>query len=120
MNVRRITALAALPVALFTLAACGGQTPAAQTADAPPATVTKTVTKPVTPAVCLTALDRADTALTTAGEGFDVVADVLTAASNLDVDGMTAATEKLTPLSAKLSAQLDAYKTARDECKAAG
>lgn len=87
------------------------------TITAPPApAVTKTIS--TVPAACKTALDAADQVIATAGQGFSIVADVLGAASEFDVDGITAATEKLTTLNTKkLTPQLAAYKAARDECQ---
>ncbi len=85
-----------------------------KTVTAPP--VVKTV--PVVPASCKAALDAADRVIATAGQGFTIVAEAMGAASELDVDGITAATEKLTTLNKeKLTPQLEAYKTARDECQ---
>jgi hypothetical protein len=67
--------------------------------------VTKNVTKDVTPAACLTALDLADEAFGYAGEGFAAVAD-------MDVDGLSAATRKVTQVTPR-------YQAAKAACRAA-
>lgn len=86
-----------------------------------PTVTTKTVAVPTVPQTCLDALDAADNAITTAGEGFSILADAMRAASNFDVDGITNADARLKALNTeKLTPALDAYKTARDTCKAAG
>lgn len=84
------------------------------TVTAPP--VVKTV--PTVPAACKEALDAADEALATAGQGFSIIADVMGAVSEFDVDAIEAGTQKLATLNKeKLTPQLEAYKTARDECQ---
>lgn len=95
--------------------------PVVAPAPAPTVTVTTTVAVPTVPQSCLDALDAADNAITTAGEGFSILADAMRAASNFDVDGITNADARLKALNMeKLTPALDAYKTARDTCKAAG
>jgi hypothetical protein len=87
--------------------------------------VTKTVTPPpvvktvpTVPAACKTALEAADEALATAGQGFSIIADVMSAVSEFNVDAIEAGTQKLATLNKdKLTPQLEAYKTARDECQ---
>jgi hypothetical protein len=66
---------------------------------------------------CLNALNQADASIRTAGDGFDVVSEVLTAASNFDVSGIETASAKMGPLSNVLSGQLDQYTAARDACR---
>src|SRR5690349_21170900 len=71
------------------------------TAPAKPApTVTTTTTLTITsvPQDCLDALDDADTVIATSAKGIGIMADAFTAASNLDVDGIQAATDKLNAL----------------------
>lgn len=66
---------------------------------------------------CLTALAQADASIRTAGEGFGVVSEVLTAASEFDAAGIETASAKLGPLNDTLSTQLGQYTAARDTCK---
>lgn len=123
---KTITTIAAI-AAVVALAGCGAGKAHEAVANAPRPTVT--VTKPAPPAVtttvqsvpqaCLDALDNADTAISTAGEGFGIVSDAFIAASNFDAAGIDAATAKLAGVNKVLSPQLTAYATARDACKAA-
>jgi hypothetical protein len=110
---------------------CGPNSPAAPaaapapvttTVTAPPKTVTappKTVTVTEVPQACLDALDKADAALGSAGDGFDILSDVLTAASQFDLEGMDAGSKKLEALTPRLGTQIDGYVSARNACKAA-
>lgn len=66
---------------------------------------------------CLNALAQADASIRTAGEGFGVVSEVLTAASEFDAAGIETASAKLGPLNDTLGTQLDQYTAARDACK---
>lgn len=70
-----------------------------------------------TPPSCLHALDQADAVIRTAGAGFGVVSDVLTAASNFDAAGIETASAKLGPLNDTMGGQLDQYTAARDVCR---
>lgn len=82
-------------------------------------TETQTVTVTETPASCAEALTAADTVIATAGEGFNITAEAMDAAASFDADGIETATEKLTNLNKEqLTPQLEAYKTARELCKA--
>lgn len=84
-------------------------------------TETQTVTVTETPASCAEALTAADTVIATAGEGFNITAEAMGAAASFDVAGVEAATEKLTALNKdQLTPQLEAYKTARENCKSEG
>lgn len=82
--------------------------------------VPKTVEVPTVPQACIDALAAADTAIATAGEGFGILSDALTAAGDFDAAGIEAASGRLETLNTdKLTPALAAYKTARDTCKAA-
>lgn len=72
---------------------------------------------PHTSQSCLNALTQADASIRTAGAGFGIVSEVLTAASNFDAAGIEAASAKLQPLNDTLGGQLDQYTAARDACR---
>lgn len=82
--------------------------------------VEKTVTEevPVTPDVCLTALNDADDFAVLSGRGFGVAAKTIRAAANFDIAGLNAQTAKLNSLGNKLDPILDSYVSSRDECRA--
>lgn len=114
---KTITILAAVVLAAAALTGCGTGKAQEAAANAPQPTVTTTVQS--VPQACLDALDDADTAIQTAGQGFGILSDAFTAASNFDADGIDAATVKMGDLNKALTPQLTAYATARDACKAA-
>lgn len=117
--VASIFAALAVFVVGFGAGSSSGTAPATTAAAQAAPAKTETVTITETPASCKTALEAADTVMTTAGAGFQIVADALGAAAEFDIDGVTAATEKLTTLtSTQMTPQIEAYKTARDECRA--
>lgn len=83
-------------------------------------TVPKTVEVPTVPQTCIDALAAADTAIATAGEGFGILSDALTAAGDFDAAGIEAASTRLATLNTdRLTPALAAYQAARDTCKAA-
>jgi hypothetical protein len=90
-------------------------TPPAKTVTPKPKVITKTIDK--TPAACLKALDAANSVILIAGQGFDITSDILTAASELDADGIKAATNNLDKLREDgLVPALEEYKNAREAC----
>jgi hypothetical protein len=92
--------------------------PVSVTSKAGSATITPPpVTKTVTPLACTTALDAADEIIASAGDGFAIMAEAMTAAGNFDAAGIDAATVKLTALNKdQLTPQLAAYRAVRDAC----
>lgn len=107
-------------ITAFTLGAginSGGET----TAEPLPAetvteTVTETETVEVTPAACVTAIERADEILYLAGEGFNASADAMDAFVTLDVAAIEDATYRLADLNTQVTG-ID-YRTPADECVA--
>ena len=129
---RTITAAAAAVALTAAVTGCGGgENPATPAATA---TVTATATATVTaaPAACLNAVDQADAALTQAGEGFSVLAEVIDAAQGAVVAagrGDVTELRRLTAVIADanqrfdvagLSATVDVYRASALECRAAG
>lgn len=113
---KTITILAAAVLATAALTGCGTGKAREAVANAPQPTVT--VNTDTTPAICTTALNDADSAIQTAGEGFGILSDSLTAASKLDVAGIEAANIRMEALNKRLEVALSTYKTSRDACKA--
>ena len=128
--------LAGFILAVFAMAALGyfigyaTQPPAVVTAQtpAPEAAVVTVTPEPVVvekevrvveiPAVCFDALDRADEAFVFTGDIFGIVGEVFQAISEFDVPGMERAGEKISAAQEQLDPKLEAYKTARDACRA--
>lgn len=89
----------------------------------PGPTVTVTKEKKVqvlqTPDVCVKALDAGDKVINIAAQGFTIVSKILNAASNLDVDGMTAGNKELSDLQPSLVSARSEYDSLSNSCKAA-
>ena len=129
MKKRMITVAAAVALTAA-VAGCGGAESPATPATA--ATVTATATVTAAPAACLDAVDQADAALTQAGEGFAVLAEVIDAAQGAVVAagrGDVTELRRLTAVIADanqrfdvagLSATVDVYRASALECRAAG
>lgn len=98
---------ALLALAAVSTLAVGG---CASEADATPTT-------PTTPQSCLDALDAADHLNSLTEQGFRIVAHTLGAASEFDSAGIDADTTKIEKLTPKVGAAVDAYRTARDDCR---
>ena len=93
--------------------------PTAVSAQTPePVVVEKEVRVVEIPAVCFDALDRADEAFVFTGDIFGIVGEVFQAISEFDVAGMERAGEKISAAQEQLDPKLEAYKTARDACRA--
>ena len=98
------------------------QTPAPEaavvTVTPEPVVVEKEVRVVEIPAVCFDALDRADEAFVFTGDIFGIVGEVFQAVSEFDAAGIERAGEKISAAQKQLDPKLDAYKTARDACRA--
>ena len=93
--------------------------PTAVSAQTPaPVVVEKEVRVVEIPAVCFDALDRADEAFVFTGDIFGIVGEVFQAISEFDAAGIERAGEKISAAQKQLNPKLDAYKTARDACRA--
>ncbi len=118
--IRKIMAALGAVVLAVTGTACSSGTAVVRP---PPVTVTApavTVTAPaVVPAVCLAALDKADKVMGTAGEAFNMTAEIMAAVVDLDASAIEAVNAKLDPLATRMSTEVDAYKTAREACRTA-
>lgn len=73
---------------------------------------------PVTPDVCLTALDNADDLNAVNADAFSVVADMFDAASSFDVAGINSGSAKLDKLQPEVSAAAAAYREEAAACRA--
>lgn len=82
--------------------------------------VTKEVKVEVTPAVCLSALDLSETAFGYASEALGYTSAALTAAGNMDIAGINAASADLKVLNPKITAIAPRVNAAKAECRAAG
>ena len=102
--------------------AVSAQTPAPEaavvTVTPEPVVVEKEVRVAEIPAVCFDALDRADEAFVFTGDVFGIVGELFQAISEFDVPGMERAGEKISAAQEQLDPKLEAYKTARDACRA--
>ncbi len=92
--------------------------PAVVTVTPEPVVVEKEVRVAEIPEVCFDALDRADEAFVFTGDIFGIVGEVFQAISEFDVAGMERAGEKISAAQEQLDPKLEAYKTARDACRA--
>ena len=92
--------------------------PSVVTVTPEPVVVEKEVRVAEIPAVCFDALDRADEAFVFTGDIFGIVGEVFQAISEFDVAGMERAGEKFSAAQEQLDPKLEAYKTARDACRA--
>lgn len=81
------------------------------------ATITESVSVPETPQECKDALDKSDTLLDLAGQGFQYATDALDGASTLDVDKINKATKGLQKLNPKVEAARSDYDTAASACR---
>lgn len=81
-------------------------------------TVIETVTKEVTPDVCLNALDFADDVNDATVQGFTIVAEIFDAASTFDVTGMNAGNERLDQVRiTHLQPSITKYQSAATTCR---
>ena len=108
-------------VSLFVGVGAGSvaNTPEPVAAPAPTVTVTAPAPKPSTPQVCLTALDRADTTLKLAGEGFDLTSRGIDAMAEFDYKTVEKITGQMNDKSAEMLSAMDRYVLTRDQCRAA-
>jgi hypothetical protein len=85
-----------------------------------PSTVTRTEAVEVAPQSCLDALDLADEGFTYAGEAMGAASDGFDAASRFDVDGLNAASDRITAAGDKIQGITAAYQAAKADCRSAG
>lgn len=121
---RRVAFIAAIPVALLIGVGMGS---AGEPAPAPApdpiikeVPVEKTVTVERTPKACLAALDAADKVNEYSGEGFNLAADAMSAASQFDVTALEDANIGLNDLLVPLQVALGDYSAAATECRTEG
>lgn len=81
-------------------------------------TKTENVEVPVTPEVCLTALDLAEQGFTYAAESMGYMSAALTAASDLDIDAINKASADLKVVTPKMEALAPKANAAKSECRA--
>lgn len=93
--------------------------PASSTTVTATAATTTTVTKPVTPAACLRAVEQGDALLDWTIQYSSVVSDAFTALANSDVVGIRKATTDLKTLNASLGTLPSDYRASAAECRAA-
>ena len=79
--------------------------------------VEKEVRVEVTPEACLHALNNADLVNMTSGQGFDLLAQGMTAAESFDVAGMQDAIDRLEVLAPELQSALETYEEAAAACR---
>lgn len=109
---RKITTAA---IAVAALVVAGGTGVAAGSQLVPEAKPQPAVVQ--APESCMDALDKADTALQSAGDGYDVMSDIMKSVSKFDIDGITAGSKRLDVLGERLTVELDAYASARNTCR---
>lgn len=82
-------------------------------------TRTETVEVATVPDSCLTALDHADESLDLSAEGFVILAGGFDAASRFDLDGVEQTARDMRDLNPLMGDASAAFRSARDECRAA-